>query len=238
MLYDRPIHELMKDAAAELLPPYTVRDIIDWFAGHYPKVNPRSVRAHVIGLTANDPNRHHYQVGRMPALFVRQADRTLLPVDSAGDTDTDTEMAVETAEYEEDQPAQFVLEAHLEEFLVGNWASINWGRQLEIWAGPDGESGHQLSRPIGRLDFLCTDESANALVVVELKRGRPSDKVVGQIARYIGYVREHMAVPGQAVEGLIVAHDSDDHLRYAVAAFPGLSLMTYKVSFQLSALSR
>jgi hypothetical protein len=69
--------------------------------------------------------------------------------------------------------AQFVLEAHLEEFLAGNWSSIDWGRPLEIWTSPGRESGHQFNTPAERLDFLCADQSANALVIVELKRGRP-----------------------------------------------------------------
>ena len=51
--------------------------------------------------------------------------------------------------------------------------------------------------PIGRLDFLCIDQVTDALVVVELKRGRPSDMVIGQIARYMGYVRSHLAMPGR-----------------------------------------
>jgi hypothetical protein len=64
---------------------------------------------------------------------------------------------------------------------------------------------------------------ANTLIVVELKRGRPSDKVVGQAARYIGYMRTYPAKPGQPVEGLIIiAHEADEPLRYAVAAFLGL----------------
>jgi RecB family endonuclease NucS len=70
---------------------------------------------------------------------------------------------------------------------------------------------------------------------VELKRGRPSDRVVGQVARYMGWVRTHLATTEQAVEGLIVAHDSDDALRYAVSAIPGLRLMTYEVKFELIA---
>lgn len=242
MIYDRPIRELMKDAAAELSAPYTVRDIIAWFAEHYPKVNARSVRAHVIGLTANDPNRHHYAVGGMTALFVRQPDKTLLPFDARAGAEIDAipePTAAEPADDEAatDEPAEFVLEAHLEDFLAHNWKSIGWGRPLEIWTGPDGESGHQLATPAGRLDFLCIDRPARTLVVVELKRGRPSDKVIGQIARYIGYVRAHLAAPGQPVEGLIVAREADDALRYAVTAFPGISLMTYQVAFQLSAIT-
>ncbi len=130
--------------------------------------------------------------------------------------------------------AGFILEAHLEAFLAGNWKSVNWGRLLQICEAPDGKSGHQFVTPIGRIDFLCIDQVTDALVVVELKRGRPSDMVIGQIARYMGYVRSHLAMPGQSVEGLIVSHEADDSLRYAVAAFPGLQLMTYQVTFELS----
>ena len=87
------------------------------------------------------------------------------------------------------------------------------------------EASHVLDEP-GEIGA-----DADALVVVELKRGRPSDKVVGQVARYIGYVRTHLAKPGQAVEGLVIAHESDEALRYAVSALPGLRLMTYEVAF-------
>jgi hypothetical protein len=240
VIYDRPIWALMQDAAADLSPPYTVGELIAWFAQHYPKIKATSVRAHIKGLTVNDPSRHHYQVSGRAALFVRQPDKTLMPYDVTADSDSDDDEELDdepvlTGEMTLEQSSEFVLEAHLEEFLVGNWKSINWGRPLEIWNGPAGESGHQLVTPVGRLDFLCSDRLTDALIVVELKRGRPSDKVVGQAARYIGYVRTHLAKPGQPVQGLIVAHDADDPLRYAVAAFPGLQLMTYEVTFQLKA---
>ena len=135
------------------------------------------MRAHIKGLTANDPSRHHYQVSGRTALFVRQPDKTLMPYDvtAVTDTDDDQELDDEPEPADElalEQSSEFVLEAHLEEFLVGNWKSIDWGRPLEIWNGPAGESGHQLVTPIGRLDFLCSDHLANALIVVELKRGR------------------------------------------------------------------
>lgn len=173
-------------------------------------------------------------------MFVQQPDKTLMPYDVTADADTDEDEELDdepglAGEVTLEQSSEFVLEAHLEEFLTGNWKSIDWGRPLEIWNGPGGELGHQLVTPVGRLDFLCSDRLTDALIVVELKRGRPSDKVVGQVARYIGYVRTHLAKPGQPVEGLIIAHDADDPLRYAVAAFPGLQLMTYEVTFQLKA---
>ena len=238
MIYDRPIWALMSNAAAELSPPYTVGQIVAWFAQHYPKIKASSVRAHIKGMTANDPSRHHYRVSGMTALFVRRPDKTLIPYDPQVGTDTDDEEEIDEAGAGEEstleESAEFVLEAHLEEFLVGNWKSVRWGRPLEVWVGPDGQPGHQFMTPIGRLDFLCIDSSTDALVVIELKRGRPSDRVVGQAARYMGYVRTHLAKPGQLVEGLIVAHEVEDALRYAVSAFPGLQLLTYEVTFQLS----
>jgi RecB family endonuclease NucS len=88
--------------------------------------------------------------------------------------------------------------------------------------------------PVGRLDFLCHDTATNALVVVELKRGRPSDRVVGQAARYMGWVRAELAEEGQPVEGLIVAGEQDLQLAYAVAAVPGLSVLTYRIDFSLT----
>jgi hypothetical protein len=128
---------------------------------------------------------------------------------------------------------EFYLETYLEEFLLTNWPLIDWGRPLRIWEGPNGESGHQFSTPVGRLDFLCVDGATGALVVVELKRGLPSDRVIGQTARYMAWARSELAQSEQAVEGLIVTHEQDDRLRYAASAVGGLSLLLYEVTFEL-----
>ena len=104
-----------------------------------------------------------------------------------------------------------------------------------MWESEDGEPGHQLSTPVGRLDFLCRDTATGALVVIELKRGRPSDRVVGQAARYMGWVRAHIAREQQPVEGIIVAHEQDEQLAYAVSVVPELSILTYRIDFALYA---
>jgi hypothetical protein len=51
----------------------------------------------------------------------------------------------------------------------------------------------------------------------------------------MGYVGTELADPGQPVEGLIIAHEADDSLRYAVTALPAIRLMTYQVAFSLTA---
>ena len=108
--------------------------------------------------------------------------------------------------------------------------AVDWGRPLRS-GGPAGISRHQLSTPIGLLDLLCTDASTNDFVVVELKRGHSADRVVGQVARYMGWVRTHLAITGQGVEGIVVAREHDDRLRYAAAAVPGLTILTHNVTF-------
>jgi hypothetical protein len=66
-LYDRSVAELMVDAAQEITFPATRSDVVAWFAERYPNVKPNTVRAHVVGLTANDPSRHHYACSRWAA---------------------------------------------------------------------------------------------------------------------------------------------------------------------------
>ena len=38
---------------------------------------------------------------------------------------------------------------------------------------------------VGTIDILADEPDTNSLVVIELKKGRESDKVVGQTLRYI-----------------------------------------------------
>ncbi len=199
----------MTEAAAQLEYPTSRGEIVQWFADHYPQVKETTVRAHIVGLTGNDRNRHHYAwLARREPLFSRNPDGSLTVF--AGEEDepgADDEIMAEPLSFE------FALEAFLEQFLLTNWEAIDWGRPLALWQSETGEIGHQLVTPVGRLGFLCRDTATNALVVVELKRGRPSDRVVGQAARYIGWVRAQLANEGQAVEGIIVAHQQDLQLR-------------------------
>ena len=80
----------------------------------------------------------------------------------------------------------------------------------------------------GRIDLLCADKKGN-LVVVELKRDASSDQVIGQLARYMGYVKENFA-KGKVVRGIIVAHEADERLRLAMAAVPNVELKLYDVA--------
>ncbi len=69
-------------------------------------------------------------------------------------------------------------------------------------------------------------------VVVELKRSRVSDVVVGQISRYIGWVKKHLAAD-TPVSGLILSHEQDEDLKYSVLGHSGLTLKYFKIHLEL-----
>lgn len=132
-----------------------------------------------------------------------------------------------------EDPVAFALEKHLEDFLVANWAQTELGRDYDIYT-EDGELiGQQYPTDTGPLDILAISKDQSELLVVELKKGRASDMVVGQVLRYMGFVMEELAEPGQRVRGVIIALDDDSRLRRALAAVPTVDFYRYQISFKL-----
>lgn len=132
-----------------------------------------------------------------------------------------------------EDPVAFAMEKHLEDFLVKNWAQTELAQHFRIFE-EDGELvGQQYGTDAGPIDILAISKDGQRLLVVELKRGRASDVVVGQILRYMGYVKEQVAEPHQSVEGAIIALDDDQKLRWALLAVPSISFYRYQVSFKL-----
>ena len=82
----------------------------------------------------------------------------------------------------------------------------------------------QYSTITGPIDILCKDKNDN-YVVVELKKGRASDRVIGQITRYIGFIKTHMLErPDQKVRGIIVVREIDKKLEMSVSGLTGLDI--------------
>lgn len=140
---------------------------------------------------------------------------------------------VMTSEGLVEDPVAFGMEKHLEDFLVANWNQTELGRDYGIFTD-DGEIvGQQYPTDTGNLDILAISKDRKRLLVVELKKGRASDAVVGQILRYMGFVQDELAEEGQTVEGAVIALDDDHRIRRALAMVPSVSFFRYKVSFQL-----
>lgn len=147
----------------------------------------------------------------------------------AGDRPVDI---VATDESIED-PSVFALEKHLEDFLVQNWKHTELGKKYNIFEEEGELIGQQYPSDTGPIDILAISKDKKELLVVELKKGRASDVVVGQIQSYMGYVKEELAEKGQKVRGVIIALEDDLRLRRALSVTQDIDFYTYKVSFKL-----
>lgn len=133
-----------------------------------------------------------------------------------------------------EDPAEFVMEKHLKDFLVENWEQTELGKHYDIYE-EDGEPvGQQYQCDTGPLDVLAISKDKKTLLVVELKKGRASDSVVGQVLRYMGYVQDELAEKHQTVKGVIIAQNDDPRIRRALAMVPNIQFYKYNVKFTLS----
>ncbi|MDY0357009.1 MAG: endonuclease NucS [Sedimentisphaerales bacterium] len=132
-----------------------------------------------------------------------------------------------------EDPSAFVLEKYLEDFIVSNFDTI-FKQQLEIYEDTEGNDGQQYSTDIGSIDILSVEPKSNSFVVIELKKGRPSDQVVGQVLRYMGWVKRNLCTEGQSVKGLVICRDPDPKLAYALEMTNNIRVRYYSVSFRLT----
>lgn len=132
-----------------------------------------------------------------------------------------------------EDPSIFAMEKHLEDFLIKNWAQTELGKKYDIFEEDGEKVGQQYQTDTGPIDILAVSKDRKELIVVELKKGRASDSVVGQTLRYMGYVLEELAEKGQTVNGVIIALEDDPRLQRALIASPSISFYRYQINFKL-----
>jgi len=131
------------------------------------------------------------------------------------------------------EETEFVMEKYLEEFIISNFKKI-FGDKLELYIDDEDNPGRQYPTEIGTIDILVKDKKTNDLVVIELKKGRESDKVVGQILRYMGWVNDNLAKDTQKVKGIIICKEQDNKMMYALKMTKDISVKYYTIDFKLS----
>ena len=126
----------------------------------------------------------------------------------------------------------FPLESHLRDFISRNLSTLSLDAQrLELYVDKDGRNGIEYPTGVGPIDILAMDKDGN-FVVFELKLSRGADRVVGQISRYMGWVKKNMA-KDKDVRGVIVASAIDEKLKYAALVVSGITLLEYEIAFRL-----
>lgn len=200
-------------------------------ASYHPAKNPSAEHSGFVGVDWQDkPRDKVFPDIVFPMHTLSEIDesqfRTLLEGEGAD------HLVQETNDRLED-PNAFVLEKYLEDFIVTNFQTIFKGK-LIVHEDAAGNFGQQYATDIGSIDILAIEVQSNAFVVIELKKGRPSDQVLGQILRYMGWVKQNLCKPEQQVKGLVICHDRDPKLEYALAMTKGIEVKYYQVSFKLN----
>jgi len=169
---------------------------------------------------------------RVPLTVINLSGYEVELLDLIGETSTTAGLVHLDPEVED--PSVFALEKHLEDFLVANWAQTELGQKYSIYE-VDGEVvGQQFPTDTGPMDILAVSHDGKELLVIELKRGRASDTVVGQVQRYMGFAMTELAEPGQDVRGAIIALKDDLKTQRALIAAPNIDFYRYEVSFTLN----
>ena len=128
---------------------------------------------------------------------------------------------------------EFALEKHLEDFLVKNWKQTELGKNYDIYEEEGELVGQQYQSDTGPIDILAISKDKKTILVVELKKGRVSDNVIGQIQRYMGYVLEELAEENQIVKGVIIGLDDDLKIKRALKVTNNIEFYRYQVNFKL-----
>ena len=121
---------------------------------------------------------------------------------------------------------------NIESFIIKNWDSTILSEKYEIFR-ENNKLAVQYSTRSGPLDILAISKDKAEFLIIELKKGRASDEVVGQIKRYMGYVKNNLAKNNEKISGLIIALEDDKNLQDALSVTPDVKFMKYKVSFDL-----
>ena len=133
----------------------------------------------------------------------------------------------------EEETSNFALEKHLEDFILQNWESTIIGKDYDVYVDEDGKTGQQYYTDTGPIDILAIKKDKTELLVIELKKGRASDTVIGQIQRYMGFIKDEVCQNNQTVKGLIIALDDDLRIKRALSVTQNINFYTYKINFEL-----
>ena len=255
-IYEKTVKELMHEFATQELKSgqvFTRQDAARWFAEHYPKIKSNTVGMHVNGMSVRSPRRRHaphIKPGAGWDLFFKLSPREFRLWDPDNDPapwyKADFEAGVadgvaatddvgeEIAEDDDLGSRTFAFERDLQNYLVRNLGLLEPG--LKLYEDEDGEfTGVEFPAGQRYIDILAVG-SDDAYVVIETKVSRAYDRVVGQILRYMGWVKKNLA--GEApVRGIIVASEISKDLILATSSVKGIRLVAYEISFKLKSVS-
>jgi hypothetical protein len=242
-IYGKTVRELFNDLLADIkLKPgenISRSQIGDWFKKKYPKIKPATVYCHCIRLSTNVPDRVHYKADQSDDVFFR-VERGLFrlyepktdppPIYVKGEVPA-PQPQPRTPDPEE-REQEFAYEKDLQQFLAKNLGLIEPGLQLYEDEEDPNITGLEFPVEDRRIDILATDKSGD-YVVVELKVSKGHERVVGQLLRYMGWIKQNLANTNQKVRGVIIAREISEDLKLATSVVHDVRLLEYELRVTL-----
>jgi Endonuclease NucS len=122
--------------------------------------------------------------------------------------------------------------------IAENLANIESG--LTVFTEKGGTKGIEYRTNVGPIDILTRDEKDD-FVVIEVKSGRADESALGQLLKYMGWVRQNLAnehntrgiiVAEQITEGLKIGASEHSHIKLFRYNVPRLKLERFRLSFE------
>lgn len=250
-----PVWKMVKDACENATEtPITYKFIREYIHNKYGDVNDRTITCQTIVCTVNLPARIHYPEnkkericdGRYDFLFnIGKGKVEWYDPQKHGEweiaKDENGKLSVRETRTVQPQPQEngdeenseesyiFAYESQLRDFIARNLSLID--SDLQLYVTDDGVDGVEFRTDVGIIDILAMDQNSN-LAVFELKLSRGTDKALGQIQRYMGWLTKHMA-DDKNVKGIMIAKSIDEKLKYAVAVANNIELYEYEMNFDI-----
>ncbi|AMP06546.1 endonuclease NucS domain-containing protein [Collimonas pratensis] len=253
-----PVWQMVKEAVQQLNGECTYQAIKAKVRSMYGDgINDSSMTCSIISGAVNHPSRIHYSDNKKPRLtdtaydylfstgrgrvvwyqpekhgvweIAHSADGALIVRLADGVGDNPAQIA-EVVEATDESYSMFALEAHLRDYLAKKLPKLlGHDAPLALYRTDD-RDGVEFQTDVGPIDILATGNGD--FYVLELKVGRGPDAALGQILRYMGWVKEHLA-GDKNVYGIIIASDIGKKLRYAATQVPNVRLMEYDLAVTL-----
>ncbi|GAB4381669.1 MAG: hypothetical protein Kow00121_40760 [Elainellaceae cyanobacterium] len=257
------VWQMVREAVEAIGGQVSYSQIRTYIQSKYADINDNTITCQTIACTVNHPSRIHYNPNRQPRLAVTDHDFLFtlgkgrvelyaperhgewkiekdeyggLKVVQAINDSSDVDLLAEEDDSEVSQVEQamlFPLEKQLRDFIAGNIQAIAVNcEDLQLYVDDNGRDGVEYPTGVGPIDILAKDKYGN-FVVFELKLRRGPDKALGQLLRYMGWIKQNLAQTSD-VKGIIVAQSVDEKLRYAASIVPNVNLFEYELSFKVT----
>lgn len=121
----------------------------------------------------------------------------------------------------------FETEENLQRYLYSNWNKTPFSEEWSLVPS----TSYLGKFPAGNaweIDFLAHHKKLNKWLVIEIKQDKSSDETIGQILRYIGWVKKNKARKTDEVEGLIICGSVDEEILSALICVPFVQAQIYR----------